>query len=123
AFNRQWYEKTCELAVSQIGSMLTSSEYRWRRATLDGVVEARGAVWEAKHVNAFAKPDGVLEKYMPQLQHNMAVAGLDHATLSVLYGNHKWECYEVAADWMYQDELLAAEQRFWEAVCSGKPPL
>ncbi len=58
-----------------MGSALTCSKHGWRRCTLDGVVESDGAVWEAKHTSAFAKSEEVLERYMPQLQHNMAVAG------------------------------------------------
>ncbi len=60
---------------------------------------------------------------MPQLQHNMAVIGSDLAILSVIYGNHKWEVYEVAADWLYQEELLIAEARFWDCVRTGEAPV
>src|SRR5665213_3097383 len=60
---------------------------------------------------------------MPQLQHNMVVKGCEFSLMSVIYGNHKWEVYEVAADWLYQDELLAAELAFWDCVASGKVPV
>ena len=80
------------------------------------------AVFEAKHVGAFFRPEEVLARYMPQLQHNMAVKGCELSLLSVIYGNHKWEVYEVAADWLYQDELLAAEQAFWDCVQIGRDP-
>jgi hypothetical protein len=123
AFNRQWYERQTGLAVSEVGSTWDSLTHPWRLATLDGLVESRKAVWEAKHVNAFSTGDEVLARYMPQLQHNMAVANVDLAILSVLHGNHKWETYEVARDWLYQDELLEAEQAFWNAVRSGTPPV
>lgn len=123
AFNRHWYEQMTRFAVSEAGLVAVSETHRWRRATLDGFVEAKSSVWEAKHVSAFAKPEEVLARYMPQLQHNMAVIAVDSAVLSVIYGNHKWEAYEVASDWLYQDELLAAEQRFWNCVCSGERPV
>ncbi len=123
AFNRQWYIRQTGLEVGDVGSVWTSSTQSWRRATLDGLVEAKRAVWEAKHVSAFAKPDEVLARYMPQLQHNMAVCGVEAAILSVIYGNHRWEAYEVTSDWLYQEELLKAEQVFWNAVKSGAPPL
>ena len=123
AFNRQWYEKQTGWAVAQAGSVWTSEMHRWRMATLDGIVEEKSAVFEAKHTSAFAKADEVLARYMPQLQHNMAVTGVEQSVLSVLYGNHKWEAYEIASDWLYQDELLAAEERFWRCVESGEPPI
>jgi predicted phage-related endonuclease len=86
-------------------------------------VESSLAVWEAKHTSAFAKSEELLERYMPQLQHNMAVAGADRAVLSVIYGNHKYEMIEVASDWLYQLELLEAEEQFWECVLSGREPV
>ena len=80
-------------------------------------------MWEAKHTSAFAKPDEVLERYMPQLQHNMAVTGYQQATLSVIFGNHKYEIFEIAGDWLYQLELLEAERQFWECVQTGREPV
>jgi predicted phage-related endonuclease len=123
AFNRQWYERATGEVVDGVGLVVTSPDHLWRRATLDGFVEAKSSVWEAKHVNAFAKSEEVLSRYMPQLQHNMVVLGVDNAVLSVIYGNHKWECYEVASDWLYQEELLSAEARFWDCVGSGERPV
>jgi hypothetical protein len=60
---------------------------------------------------------------MPQLQHNMAVVGADRAVLSVIFGNHKHEIYEIAADWLYQLDLLEAEQQFWDCVQTGTEPV
>lgn len=122
AFNRQWFEKQTGEAVSGVGQVLMCHLHDWRRCTLDGLVVARGAVWEAKHTSAFAKEDDVLARYMPQLQHNMAVAGFDRALLSVIFGNHKWTLFEVAADWLYQEELLVAESQFWNCVVNGMRP-
>ena len=123
AFNRQWFEKLSGQTVGAVGKTLICSKHNWRRSTLDGVVESSGAVWEAKHTSAFAKPEEVLDRYMPQLQHNMAVAGADRAVLSVIFGNHKYEMVEVASDWLYQLELLEAEEQFWDCVLSGKEPV
>ena len=123
SFNRQWYEKLTGNRVRDAGKQLTCGEYRWRKCTLDGVVQGSGAVFEAKHTNAFVRPEEVLERYMPQLQHNMAVANVDRAVLSVIFGNAKYEMFEVAADWLYQSDLLNAEKAFWNAVLSGEPPV
>ena len=122
-FNRQWYEKLTGYPVSDAGLEVTCSQFRWRKCTLDGVVENAGAIFEAKHTNNFVKPDEVLERYMPQLQHNMAVARADRAVLSVIFGNARYEMFEVAADWLYQLDLLQAEKAFWNAVLSGEPPV
>ena len=123
AFNRQWYQRQTGNVVADTGAVAACPIHDWRRCTLDGFIYAMGAIWEAKHVSGFAKPDEVLGRYMPQLQHNMVVRGADRAILSVLYGNHKWEAYEVASDWLYQDELLEAEDAFWTCVRTGEPPV
>ncbi len=123
AFNRQWYEKNVGLAVSQIGEVAVCPQHDWRRCTLDGYVNTKAAVFEAKHVGAFSKPEEVVERYMPQLQHNMAVIGSERGLLSVIFGNHKWEVFEIASDWLYQEELLIAEVRFWDCVRTGERPV
>ena len=122
AFNRQWYEKISGDTVDCPERALVCSQHPWRRCTLDGLVPARNAVWEAKHTSAFVKPEDVLERYMPQLQHNMAVAKADRAILSVLFGNHKYEIFEVASDWLYQLDLFHAERAFWACVQGGTTP-
>jgi predicted phage-related endonuclease len=123
AFNRQWFERLTGEQVREVGQSLVCNRHSWRRCTLDGRVQSSGAVWEAKHTSAFAKSDEVLERYMPQLQHNMAVAGAETAILSVIFGNHRYECIEVASDWLYQLELLEAEEQFWDCVVTGKEPV
>ena len=122
-FNRQWFERVQGRNVSARGMQLACPANNWRRCTLDGMIWPENAIWEAKHTNAFARSDEVLERYMPQLQHNMAVAGCERAVLSVIFGNHKFEVFEVAADWLYQQDLLAAEQAFWISICDGTEPI
>lgn len=122
-FNRHWYERETGLLVSQVGKRLTCAQHGWRSCTLDGYVPVLGAVWEAKHTSAFTSSNEVVERYMPQLQHNMAVAQAERAVLSVIFGNAKWEVFEIAADWMYQEDLLIAEARFWDCVRTGERPV
>jgi predicted phage-related endonuclease len=122
-FNRLWYEQATGFGVSHIGAAVSCKERPWRACTLDGYVSPLEAVWEAKHTNAFCKSEEAVARYMPQLQHNMAVAGSGRAVLSVIFGNHRWEALEVAADWLYQEELLIAEARFWDCVRSGVEPV
>jgi hypothetical protein len=53
----------------------------------------------------------------------MAVAGADRAILSIIFGNHKYEMIEVASEWLYQLELLEAEEQFWDCVKTGREPV
>jgi hypothetical protein len=41
----------------------------------------------------------------------------------VIFGNQKFEIFEVASDWLYQLDLLEAEETFWNAVLTGEPPV
>lgn len=122
-FNRLWFEKVTGDKVDRLQVTLTCATNSWRRCTLDGYLAEADAIWEAKHTNAFAKSEEVVERYMPQLQHNMAVARVERAVLSVIFGNHKYEMFEVASDWMYQIELLQAEASFWDCVETGREPV
>jgi hypothetical protein len=60
-------------------------------ATLDGIVDELGAVFESKFMLPWSfSEEGAAEKYMPQLQHNMWVTNLRTAVLSIITGGGKW---------------------------------
>src|SRR4051794_13160135 len=46
--NRLWFERNTGAAVSQIQQQVRHPVNRWMGATLNGMVEAKGAVFEAK---------------------------------------------------------------------------
>jgi hypothetical protein len=92
-------------------------------ATLDGRVEATGAVFEAKFMLPWSFSEGAAaEKYMPQLQHNMWVVAARSAVLSVITGGGKWVEIATHADPLYQHLIVTAESKFWRCVESGEPP-
>ena len=92
-------------------------------ATLDGVVEQSGAVFEAKFMLPWSfSEEAAAEKYMAQLQHNMWVTNARHAVLSIITGGGKWVEITVPADALYQHLLLTAEKKFWRCVESGDLP-
>jgi hypothetical protein len=68
-------------------------------ATLDGMVTATGAVYEAKFMLPWSFSEGVAaEKHMAQLQHNMWVTNAKTAALSIITGGGKWVEIAIAAD-------------------------
>lgn len=124
--NIHWFELMTERLVCNKGDARTHPAYPFMACTLDGVTATASnapAIFEAKHVNAFAKIDEVVQKYMPQLHHNMAVTGLSHAILSVFVGTFTHEVVEVACDDWYLAQLIDREKAFWACVQSGEPPL
>ena len=121
--NRRWYERNLGHTVHSVQYRAYHRQNLWMAATLDGIVEQTGAVFEAKFMLPWAfSEEGAAEKYMPQLQHNMLAAESDSSVLSIITGGGKWVEIKVAADPMYQAVLVEAERSFWEAVQSGEKP-
>jgi predicted phage-related endonuclease len=50
--NRQWYEKNTGRMVADVQRQVFHAVHRWMAATLDGRIEATGAVFEAKFMLA-----------------------------------------------------------------------
>jgi predicted phage-related endonuclease len=92
-------------------------------ATLDGLVDPGGAVFEAKFMLPWTfSEEAAAEKHMAQLQHNMWVANSRAAVLSIITGGGKWVELTIHADPLYQHLLLTAEKKFWRCVVSGEQP-
>ena len=121
--NRHWYERTTGQAVRDIQRWVRHPVIRWMAATLDGVVEGTGAVFEAKFMLPWSfSEEAAAEKHMAQLQHNMWVTNATTAVLSIITGGGKWVEIKIPADSLYQHLLLTAEKKFWRCVESGEPP-
>ena len=74
AFNLRWYERTTGEVIKDLQSWVRHPVIRWMAATLDGVVESTGAVFEAKFMLPWSfSEEAAAQKHMPQVQHNMWV--------------------------------------------------
>jgi len=92
-------------------------------ATLDGLVEGTGAVFEAKFMLPWSfSEEAAAEKYMAQVQHNMWVTHLRTSVLSIITGGGKWVEITIPMDPLYLSVLVSAEKKFWRCVQSGEPP-
>ena len=121
--NRQWYERNAGQVVIEVQRQVFHPVKRWMAATVDGMVEATGAVFEAKFMLPWSfSEEAAAEKYMPQLQHNMWVIAARTAVLSVITGGGKWVEIATHADPLYQHLIVTAERKFWRCVESGEPP-
>jgi predicted phage-related endonuclease len=95
--------------------------HQWMAATLDGIVEQAGAVFEAKFMLPWAfTEEAAAEKHMAQLQHNMWVVAARSAVLSIITGGGKWVEVKTHADPLYQHLLLTAEKKFWRCAVRRK---
>jgi len=121
--NRHWFEKNTGHVVTEVQRQVFHAVHRWMAATLDGRVEATGAVFEAKFMLPWNFSEGAAaEKHMAQLQHNMWVIASRTAVLSIITGGGKWVEMTIPADPLYQHLLLTAERKFWRCVETGEPP-
>ena len=118
--NRRWYEATTGQVVTDIQRQIRHPVLRWMAATLDGRVAGTEAVFEAKFMLPWSfSEEAAVQKYMPQLQHNMWVVAARSAVLSVITGGGKWVEIKTHADPLYQHLIVTAERKFWRFVESG----
>jgi predicted phage-related endonuclease len=121
--NRHWYEKNTGQVVTDAQRQVFHAVHKWMAATLDGMVEATGAVFEAKFMLPWNfSEEAAAEKHMAQLQHNMWVTASRTAVLSIITGGGKWVEMTIPADPLYQHLLLTAERKFWRCVETGESP-
>jgi predicted phage-related endonuclease len=121
--NRRWYERTTGQTIKDVQTWVRHPVIRWMAATLDGIVEETGAVFEAKFMLPWSfSEQSAAEKHTAQLQHNMWVTHAATSVLSIVTGGGKWVEIKVSADSLYQHLLLTAEKKFWRCVENGEPP-
>ena len=121
--NRRWYEINTGQVITDIQKQVRHPTTRWLAATPDGRVQASGAVFESKFMLPwYFSEEAAVEKYAPQLQHNMWVVASGVAVLSVITGGGKWVAIKTHADPLYQHLILTAERKFWRCVENGEPP-
>jgi predicted phage-related endonuclease len=121
--NRRWYKANTGQVIADVQKHIRHPGLRWMGATLDGRVEASGAVFEAKFMLPWSfSEEAAVEKYMAQLQHNTWVVAARTAVVSVITGGGKWVEIKTHADPLYQHLIVTAERKFWRCVESGKAP-
>src|SRR6478672_4008162 len=105
--NRHWYERNTGQVITEVQRRVFHPVKRWMAATLDGMVEGSGAVFEAKFMLPWSfSEDAAAEKHVPQLQHNRWVTASRTAVLSIITGGGQCVEIKVPADPLYQHLLL-----------------
>jgi predicted phage-related endonuclease len=123
ALNRTWYERNSGRQVTAVQRRVKHSAISWMVATLDGMVEEIGAIFEAKFMLPWSfSEEAAAEKHMAQVQHNMWVTHSREAVLSIITGGGKWVEITIPVDPLYLTVLVSAEKKFWRCVQSGEPP-
>jgi predicted phage-related endonuclease len=121
--NRRWYERNTGQTIKHAQRRIQHPVNKWMAATLDGLVDPGGAVFEAKFMLPWTfSEEAAAEKHMAQLQHNMWVANARSSVLSIITGGGKWVEMTIFADPLYQHLLITAEKKFWRCVQNGDTP-
>ncbi|MEK4117658.1 YqaJ viral recombinase family protein [Paenibacillus sp. FSL W8-0919] len=118
------------LRVQRSNKMYKHPEYPWMLGNVDRLItdeHKRRGVLECKTTSAYKadewQGDRVPDEYTIQLQHYMAVLGVDYGFFAVLIGGNKFEYRYVERNPGIIDSLVKIEKEFWnENVLKGIPP-
>jgi predicted phage-related endonuclease len=121
SLNIQWFERLFKTKIKDKQLHLIHPKYNFITANLDGRLKD-GAIFDAKHTNAFSTSAKVAVKYNAQMQHYMMVANSNKSILSVFFGNLKHEVIEIPRDDDFIERLLNAEVLFWHMVTNKIAP-
>lgn len=121
-FNVAWFEKNTGLVIVDRGVIAEHPKHGFMRCTLDGRIQGRRFIWEAKHCGTRSTDAEIFARYVPQLTHNALCDDAEGAFLSAFKGNGDWVMFEYALDPDYAARLVEAEAAFWDCVRAGKPP-
>lgn len=123
---RQWYANTYQASISLPTGILVHPQHHFMLLSPDGIV-ADGTLLEAKvsyDPAAWGEPgtDEVPQEYSLQVQHALAVTGLERAAVVVSIMGNIPVVYSVAADLALQNMIIEGERQFWQCVQDGTPP-
>lgn len=100
-------------------------EIKWMGASFDGMTIKRDAILEIKcpgeKDHSIALEGKIPPKYMPQLQHQLYVSGLDFAYYYSFDGK-RGVIVEVPRDQAFIEIMLEKEKEFWHCLQTFTPP-
>ena len=128
--HREWFAEQAGIPVEfdEIWGTepVRHSERDWMCYLPDGLVREDHYLipWEGKALNLnwqYNLPT-LLERYRPQLQHQMMVMNAPHAYFSVLFLNTHWHWWKIEYDQILADQLWEQEELFHWMLTRGIRP-
>lgn len=120
---REHFEKMTGIVVIPVVRL--HAELSWMMASLDGLDASEQVMVEikcpGKEDHRLAEEGKIPEKYIPQLQHQLAVTGLKEGYYFSFDGT-KGTLVEMKRDEGYIESLIEREQRFWDCLQNLEPP-
>ena len=121
-FHAEWFTKTESMEVKIETQMRHHPEHNWMCANLDRWIPSKRTFLEMKHSANGVNVADKARYYMAQLQHYMAVTGVDYCYFSVIRGNDDPVVVTVDRDDEYIAQLIRMEKSFWWHVENNVPP-
>lgn len=123
---RQEYAEQSGETVRLPECVFQHPKHKFMLASIDGVTDS-GRLLEVKTTrngSDWGEPgtDEVPSYYLTQVQHYLAVLGLEVADVAVLIQGSDFRRYEVPADAELQQMIIEAEYEFWQRVINNDPP-
>tara|TARA_B100001248_G_scaffold239629_1_gene205052 strand:- start:29849 stop:30766 length:918 start_codon:yes stop_codon:yes gene_type:complete len=123
---RDQYAERTGRKVLDTHQIVRSKKHPFMLASLDGVTEDNRLL----EIKTTRFPDNwgeegsdeIPDNYLVQVQHYMAVTGLQVADIAVLIGGSDFRLYEVEADKELQQILINQEKLFWNNLKEGNAP-
>jgi len=109
-------------------AVFVSKYISWMMASLDGISDDGSILLEIKcpgeKDHSFAREGKIPDKYYPQLQHQLAVLGLDKGYYLSYKEDNILDCHliEFKRDESYIIKLIEKEKEFYECVQTFTPP-
>jgi putative phage-type endonuclease len=118
------------LKVQKNNYMLQHPEHKFMLANIDREIifpDGSRGVLECKTTSAWNKDEWtqneVPQAYMVQVQHYLAVTGLEKAYIAVLIGGNRYDHWFIDRDEELIEIIIEAEKNFWENhIVAGEPP-
>lgn len=114
-----------EMSYVMFPLVLTHESKKWMTASMDGITMQRDAAVEVKCSgkvdHAIVKGGKIPDKYYPQLQHQIEVAGLDFIFYWSFDG-FKGVCIKVGRNEKYIKDMVEKEEEFYKLLIEGIPP-
>ena len=121
--NRRWYEANTGQVIADVQRQVRHPTVRWMGATLDGRVEATGAVSRPNSCcPGRSRREPPPKSIWPNCSTTCGWWRRGRAVLSVITGGGKWVEITTHADPLYQHLIVTAERKFWRCVESGELP-
>jgi putative phage-type endonuclease len=126
---RTEFSNRTRLKVDIINSILRHPENKFMLANVDGIVlgeNGKKSIFEAKTASAYKaeqwEDDKIPEEYILQIQHYMAVTGLNSTYMAALIGGNKFIYKLIERDDELIEMIIQLEYNFWDCVVNNMPP-